>query len=78
MRKRTTFKLCDTHSYLGGGRRTAEIFAEGGPAYGSPCRGEHCVMLPGTDIFLPDVTDDMAKEWVRNWPVNSYRLKRAE
>ncbi|WP_157680268.1 hypothetical protein [Mycobacterium dioxanotrophicus] len=70
MRKKTVFDLCESHASLGGGRRTAEIVCEGGPAYGSPCTPRPCRILPGSDDFAESATDEVAAEWVRDWAIN--------
>lgn len=70
MRKRTVFHLCPTHKPYGGGRRTAEMFCEGGPGNGQPCDGDYCSILPGSDFFSTDTTDATAATWAPNWSVN--------
>ena len=70
MRKRTVFRLCPTHKPYGGGRRTAEMFCEGGPGSGQPCTDNHCRILPGSDFFAADTADDIAASWAPNWSVN--------
>lgn len=70
MRKRTVFDLCETHANLGGGRRTAEIMCEGGPAGGGPCAPRLCRVLPGTDFYSESVTDEEFTELIRAWAVN--------
>ena len=70
MRKRTVFRLCSAHKPYGGGRRTAEMFCEGGPGNGQPCAGDYCGILPGSDFFAADTTDAIAATWAPNWSVN--------
>lgn len=70
MRKRTVFHLCPTHKSYGGGRQTAEMFCEGGPASGPPCAESYCRILPGSDFFATDTTDAIAATWAPNWSVN--------
>lgn len=70
MRKKTVFALCETHATLGGGRRTAEIVCEGGPASGAPCTPEPCRVLPGRDYYSPSCTDAEFVDMIANWAVN--------
>ncbi|MFA5709293.1 hypothetical protein [Mycolicibacterium sp.] len=70
MRKQTVFDLCDTHAALGGGRRSAEMACEGGPAYGGPCSPRPCRILPGSDFYSQDCTDEEFVGLVANWAVN--------
>ena len=73
MRKRTVFQLCPVHKHLGGGRRTAEIVCEGGPAYGAPCAPSPCVVRPGSDLFAAGVTDTDVADLIADWAVNRAR-----
>ncbi|MEN3225160.1 MULTISPECIES: hypothetical protein [Mycolicibacterium] len=70
MRKKTVFDLCESHASLGGGRRTAEIVCEGGPAYGSACSPRPCRILPGSDYYAEGCTDEEFADMVANWAVN--------
>lgn len=72
MRKRTVFDLCDTHDgRLGRGREIAVIVCEGGPS--QPCSPRPCRVLPGSDYFAAGVTDDDARDLVRDWTANRAR-----
>lgn len=71
MRKTTVFDLCETHSSLGGGRRTAEIVCEGGPACAGPCSPQLCRILPGTDFYSDRCTDEEFANLVAKWEVNA-------
>jgi hypothetical protein len=56
LRKRTVFKPCEHHEAMYAREtryRRAETFVEGGWG-GSPCPGEPCTMLPGTDFYSAD------------------------
>jgi len=72
MRKHTRFELCDAHaSWQADGRtRLAEMFCEGGPGHGRSCTPHPCRIWPGSDLFAPTATDDVAADWVRCWAVN--------
>lgn len=71
MRKTTVFDLCETHSSLGGGRRTAEMICEGGPAHGAACAPRLCRVLPGTDFYTEGCTDEDFADLVAKWAVNT-------
>lgn len=71
MRKTTVFDLCKTHSAFGGGRRTAEMVCEGGPAYGAPCSPRPCRVLPGTDFYNDQCTDEEFVTMVEKWALNA-------
>lgn len=62
-RKRTVFSICTSHAGLFAGRqRTAEIFAEGGPATAGPCTpGAPCKIRPGTDLFVAHICRE--RDW---------------
>lgn len=70
MRKKTVFDLCESHAGLGGGKRTAEIVCEGGPAYGAACSPRPCRVLPGIDFYAEGCTDEEFADMVANWAVN--------
>ena len=57
-RKVTKFTTCEAHTFAGMGRgRLAEMFCEGGPAFGGPCAGAGCSFSPGLDLFEPSICD---------------------
>lgn len=73
MRKQTKFHLCTTHAHLStaGRQRLAELFCEGGPAFGKACDElKPCRVRPGSDLFAPSATDDVADAWVNDWAIN--------
>lgn len=70
MRQKTVFDLCSIHEHFGGGRRTAELVCEGGPAYGGACAPRLCRVLPGRDFYAEGCTDEAFAQMVSDWAVN--------
>lgn len=67
-RKITKFQLCERHApwFAGETRyRKLECMVEGGPGGWSPgCKGGHCRLWPGTDMFTPSYCHEEANlDW---------------